>query len=597
MSRVASRIVRRGGVFQYRRRVPDDVRKLGGFDGKEIVQVSLRTADPVAARREAARQEELFERECARLRGVEIEPNRHVHQGGGMVLTDGYLKAIQDRYVAVGLAEDVRESLAAQSDPELQEFVDSRDDWLAPAYRADAEGNIIDKAGTDARRRLMEIEELRRSIAPFANYHARAFGAEPGSAEFTRIENTFIEAELKINEARRTRQPGMMFGEAYRPSDASGPRLKPESAWTLRKLSERYLQVTPSGPSWVHKVEVAVELFEQFLGKPMPISAITRDHIREFFEVLAICPQRASMRFPNLTLREAAEANRALPRPHPVIGANTIRDNHFAVIRKVFGYACGELGAITHDPTDRMKIKGATKRAGRTSHFETDELVELFKLPIFTGCRSTKRTQLPGNLKLDDHQFWTPLIMLFSGARPSEIAQLAVTDVKLKSEHPSISILTEYDPNDADDRPYVLAFKTENARRNVPLHPTLVELGFGRYVERIRKEGSERLFPDWKASQDPRKLYSGATWTRRFNEDLIPSITMKKPKPSIYSLRHTFKTQMAVCRVPPQFQDQVLGHAGPRMDPTYLKTIPIRELYAEVSKVTYPGLDLSHLTR
>lgn len=202
MSRVASRIVRRGGVFQYRRRVPDDVRKLGGFSGKEIVQVSLRTSDPVAARREAARQEGLFERECARLRGFEIEPTPPINQGVGMVLTDAYLKAIQDRYVAVGLAEDVRETLAAQSDPELQEYLDSRDDWLAPAYRADADGNIIDKAGTDARRRLIEIEELRRNIAPFASHHAGAFGAVPGSVEFTRIENAFIEAELKIIEAR-----------------------------------------------------------------------------------------------------------------------------------------------------------------------------------------------------------------------------------------------------------------------------------------------------------------------------------------------------------------------------------------------------------
>jgi integrase len=200
-------------------------------------------------------------------------------------------------------------------------------------------------------------------------------------------------------------------------------------------------------------------------------------------------------------------------------------------------------------------------------------------------------------VRLDDHQFWTPLIMLFSGARPSEIAQLAVTDVKLGRDHPHISILTEYDPDDPNDRPYVLAYKTENARRTVPLHPQLIELGFASYVERMRKEGHERLFPHWRASNDPRKLYSGATWVRRFNDKCVPAITKKKPKPSIYSLRHTFKTQMAICRVPPQFQDRVMGHAGPGMDPTYLKTIPIRELYAEIEKVRYVGLDLSGLRR
>lgn len=597
MSRVASRIVRRGGVYQYRRRVPDDVRKLGGFNGKEIYQVSLRTGDPVAARHEAAKREAWFERECARLRGVEIAPPAANDPGEGMVLTDTYLKALQDRYVARALADDVREDFRAQTDPELRDWIEYRDDWMVPAYRVDAQGRVIDPQGAKARHRQRELEEIRRRIRPDVTYQAKRFGVVEGSEEFNRIEIAYIEAERRILTGRRERSSETMFGESYRPADAAGPPIKVESAWTLRKLADRYLEVTPTGGSWRHKVDKGVELFEQFLAKPMPISAITRDHIREFVELLANSPQRSAMRFPGVGLRDAAKANKARPRPYPMIGANTIRDNHFAVLRVLFGYACGELGAIPYDPTERIKIKGATKKGGRSSHFETDELVELFKLPLFTGCRSLIRTTHPGNLKLDDHQFWTPLLMLFTGARPSEIAQLAVTDVKLKGEHPYISILTEYDPNDPEDRPYVLAYKTENARRNVPLHPTLIELGFGRYAERVRKEGHERLFPEWKASNDPRKLYSGATWVRRFNDKCVPAVTSKKPKPSIYSLRHTFKTQMAVCRVPPQFQDKVMGHAGPRMDPTYLKAIPIRELYAEVSKVTYPGLDLTHLAR
>lgn len=597
MAKVASRITRRGGVFQYRRRVPDDVRKLGGFDGREIFQVSLRTSDPVIARREAAKKEEWFELECARARGVELKPPAANDPGEGMVLTDSYLKALQDRYVARALAEDRREAFRAQSDPELQDWIDHRDAWTHPAYVADAQGRIINPEATEARHRQREVDEIRRFVSPDVSYQAKKFGVEPGSEEYSRIEDTFIEAERRILAGRRARTSGTMFGDAYRPEDAAGAAIKAESTWTLRKLAERYLEVTASGGSWQHKVDKAVELFEQFLGKPTPISAITRDHMREFFELLGSCPQRSALRFPGMTLREAVQANKARARPYPVIGANTIRDNHFAVLRVLFGYACGELGAIPHDPTERIKIRGATKKAGRSSHFESHELVELFNLPTFTGCQSPERTTRPGNFKLNDHRFWTPLIMLFTGARPSEIAQLAVSDVKLKGEHPHINILTEYDADDPEDRPYVLAYKTSSARRDVPLHPTLIELGFGRFVERIREEGHERLFPDWKASADPRKLYSGATWVRRFNEKLVPAITKKKPKPSIYSLRHTFKTQMAVCKVPPQFQDHVMGHAGPRMDPFYLKNIPIRELYSEVSKIVYPGLDLSHLSR
>jgi integrase len=597
MSKVASRIIRRGGVYQFRRRVPGDVRERGAFGGKEIIQISLRTSDLVAARREAAKLDEWFEGECASARGVEPAPAR-TGPAGGMVLSDAYLKAIQDRYVAVALADDVQERLAAQADPNLHELIEERDLWMAPTYSADAAGNIIDKEGSDASRREWLIRQFRRDVEPFARHHAKAFDVSPGSREYSLIESVFVEAELKILAERQARRPGEVFGEGYRPANLAEPRVKPESAWTMRKLAQRYLDVTPSGASWQHKVDIAIDLFEEFLGRPTPIAQITRDHVREFLELLAVSPQRSKLRFPKLGLREAVEANRLRkPRPYPAIGSNTIRDNHFAVLRVLFGYACGDLGAIPYDPTERVKVKGATKKGGRSAHFELDELVQLFRLPVYTGHRSASRLFEPGNEKLDNHEFWTPLIMLFTGARPSEIAQLAVTDVKLKSETPSISILTEYDPHDPGDRPYVLAFKTENARRNVPLHPALIKLGFAEFVERTRKAGHERLFPEWKAASDPRKLYSGATWVRRFNEKTVPLVTNKKPKPTIYSLRHTFKTQMAICRVPPQFQDQIMGHAGPRMDPTYLKAIPIRELYAEAAKVEYPGLDLDHLRR
>jgi integrase len=577
--------------------VPDDIRKLGGFGGKEIVQVSLRTADPITARQEMAKRDAWFERECARLRGVEIAPAAANDASGGLVLTDTYLRAFQDRYVARALADDVGEGFRAQSDSSLRDWIEDRDAWAIPSHRVDAEGNVVDPEGTRARQRASELEEIRRRVRPDVTFQAKKFGVAEGSEDFSRIEATLVEAEDRILEGRRARAPGVMFGGGYRPADAVGPAIKTESAWTLRKLADDYLAYTKPGDSWRHKVDKGVELFEQYLGRPTPISAITRDQVRDFLVLLGDSPQRATMRFPKMSLPEAVSANKARPRPYPLMGANTIRDNHFAVLRALFGHACGHLDALTSDPTERVKIKGSTKKGARRSHFETDELDALFKLPIFTGCRSPRRTTVAGNFKLNDHQFWTPLIMLFSGARPSEIAQLAVSDVKLKREHPYISILTEYDPNDPEDRPYVLAYKTENARRNVPLHPTLIALGFGAYVERMQQEGHERLFPEWKVSSDPRKLYSAATWARRFNEKCVPAVTNKKPKPSIYSLRHTFKTQMAVCRVPPQFQDQVMGHEGPRMDPTYLRAIPVRELYEEISKVTYPGLDLSHLAR
>jgi len=74
--------------------------------------------------------------------------------------------------------------------------------------------------------------------------------------------------------------------------------------------------------------------------------------------------------------------------------------------------------------------------------------------------------------------------MLFSGARPNEIAQLLVTDLKRTPKG------TWYlDLDDEDGK----ALKTETSRRRVPLHPELIRLGFVAFVEERRKAAGPRL--------------------------------------------------------------------------------------------------------
>lgn len=591
MAKVPSRIVLRGGVYQYRRRVPDDVRALGGFQGREIFQISLRTGDVTEARARAVEQERSFERQCGLIRGAPSHQSSAINKEPAEgVVTLAYLKSMRDQYVASALADDIDEALRARFDPALAERIAERDDHLAPASAALPDGRVVSHTSS-------EESYFRGRIAGDLQWIASKVNAAPGTIEHRQIEATLMEAEAAVLEHRRARRPGSMFGSGFVAADAVGPRVRPEATWTLRTLSKKYLAAVPGGASWEHKVATAVSAFEQYLGRQLPISEINRRHIREFVELLSTAPQRIAQRFPGLSLVQAVEANQLRTKPFPTISPNTVRDHYFAVLRALFGYACGELDILPADPTERVRVRGAAKRSRRSTLFEMHELNALFAQPLFVGCQSAARTLVPGAFKVDDHQFWTPLLMLFSGIRPSEIAQLAVSDVRLNISHPNISILTEYDEADPGERPYVLAFKTENARRDVPLHPALLELGFAEYVNNHRRQGHERLFPLWTASADPRKLYSGATWIRRINEKVIPLISSRHPRPSIYSLRHTFKTQMAIDRVPVQIQDQVMGHARPGMDASYLKTMPMHVIWSAVSQVNYVGLDLDALQR
>ena len=75
--------------------------------------------------------------------------------------------------------------------------------------------------------------------------------------------------------------------------------------------------------------------------------------------------------------------------------------------------------------------------------------------------------------------YWLPLLGLYSGTRLEELGGLMVADVALEDGVHYLRI----DDNAAR------RVKTKSSRRRVPLHPVWIELGFLRYVERLRAAG------------------------------------------------------------------------------------------------------------
>lgn len=591
MARAPAHITRRSGVYIYRRRVPDDVRDSGFFDGKSHYQVSLRTSDLNEAKGKALPLGIRFDAEVANLRAGSIKAPI-LTSGEQRVLTDEALESIQAKWWSSTIKRDREKRLMAEADPggEWADRMASDDDHL----HFDV-ARLMDPA--KGREALLQMKaRLKVEWADFIAVDARRWGASPGSSDYRRIEEAIVDAQIDALKSIYL----AWLGQEPEPTSQRVQRgltrnLKPQSSWTLSQLAVHVLEVQPKGESWRHKVlEQVVPLFVSHLGEPRPISGISSSDVRSFLEAMRQCPTNATQRFPERSLAEAIQLNRARPKPYPNVSANTIRDTHFAVLRALFGYAVSQEWLVA-SPAERIKVTGATKKGGSRPSFKMEELQALFTMPVFTGCKSHAQFGTPGEVLLDDHRYWTPLLMLFTGARPSELGQLAVADIKLSGQTPYISILTEYDPDDPEDRTFYLTCKTANARREVPLHPKLVELGFDRYVLRMQERGHARLFPEWKAPSDPRKLYSGASWIRRFNEKIIRSCSQRHPRPTFYSLRHTFKVAMVRQGIHAAIQNQMLGHANAGMDAYYFDAVPLDELHAQISRVEYKHLDLGHL--
>jgi integrase len=113
--------------------------------------------------------------------------------------------------------------------------------------------------------------------------------------------------------------------------------------------------------------------------------------------------------------------------------------------------------------------------------------------------------------------------------------------------------------------------KNRSSRRNVPLHPMIIEAGFLTWVK-AREDGP--LFPGTSSAAG--KRYS--RWARKLVAD--------KSK-VFHSWRHTVKDRMRAARVPDVEQRAILGHAGNGVADAYGLGYPLKVLAEAVAKITY----------
>lgn len=191
-----------------------------------------------------------------------------------------------------------------------------------------------------------------------------------------------------------------------------------------------------------------------------------------------------------------------------------------------------------------------------------------------------------------DHRYWVPLVMLYSGARPAEIAQLAISDVRQDHGH-WIMDITE--TSDDDDDESVKSVKTEGSRRVVPVHKELVKLGFLDYHAEMKKAGQSRLFPLAERNSRGQMI---ADYSREFGRYLT-RIGLKKGRGvSLYSFRHgAFDALRRAGYMDEQF-NFIFGHvSGNKVTRGYgvLAQGMIEHRVELINAIAYPDLKLDHL--
>jgi integrase len=198
---------------------------------------------------------------------------------------------------------------------------------------------------------------------------------------------------------------------------------------------------------------------------------------------------------------------------------------------------CHEEGWMAKLPTKGLRVRDPIANRDKRRTFTLAELQRVFGPGWKRECKG------------DDHKFLCGRLLLATGARAEEIAQLRIEDVRIEKRLVSIRITDEYPEQ---------RLKNTASRRVVPLH-SVVAPSFRRYVCQVEREGHEWVFHRW--SRTPTQPRSSPIVTT-FGVYLRKKCGITDRRVVLHSLRHTVKQLLQEAGAPDSLISDLLGHAG-----------------------------------
>lgn len=592
-----AKMMRRGnsGVFYARIYIPVELMDHFGVEDKKI---SLKTRDEAAAKvafnREKVKWDETFQ--DIRLRRTLTE--------------DDKAAAVWHHYEATLQRDDQkRRAMPTNADMEAEAGRVWRRIDMGEIHSGDFVGlingyadlELMKRARTDdANLRARRLAALKRDLASgetrFIEPAVQGFIADNrllvdyGSDEWRELCSLMTRAEIEGLQRTLERDQGNYSGVPTDPIFKPGTGKTRESAAPGESIMEVFSTYERENPNNISADTLTqarrdVGTFVDHVGGTCPVHRIDKKAVREWKALLMKYPVKATetKAFAGMKIGQIVKHNETVGKP-------TLTPRTVNRYLSSLGAFCSWLvnhGYLDQNPTDGMSL--AKDRKKKTFPFTTNQMNTLFKSPLFTGCQSAnewRNVAKPGNVLIRDHRYWVPLIMLYSGARPAEIAQLAISDVRQEHGHWIMHITTEGDGDKS--------VKTDGSMRVVPVHPELVKLGFLDYHTGMTTAGQTRLFPLAERNARGQMI---ADFSREFGRYLT-RLGMKTGRGlSLYSFRHGATDALRRAGYLDEEFGFILGHAKASTTGIYgiLPQGMLKQRVELVNAIAYPDLNLSHL--
>ena len=354
---------------------------------------------------------------------------------------------------------------------------------------------------------------------------------------------------------------------------------KVEKSKLIREVVDEFLVLRKGtiGEKMLSEYRVLTDEFIEIIGN-IPVSSLSKDTIRTYIKIQTQLPinRRKNPKYRDLSIDEIMKLKDVKPQ-------SRVNVNKFLTRLTTFMRFGVSQGYIKENYIDGMKIPiSKTEERKRREPFSPEDLVKILHPKTYLGWTidfgKTTKSNKPDVVKYQNPFYWSFCIGILSGMRTNEISQLLIGDI-IKKENVWMFSIDETEGK---------SVKTASSIRKVPVHPTLISLGFIDYVKIIKSKGVDRVFPELTKQRDG---YSQKI-SQHYNEKFLPSIGVwKKQVKVLYSTRHTFINRCYNKGVDRDIIKSIVGHEPDfTMDVYGGNPFTPKQLYQGISKVSYSNI-------
>lgn len=350
----------------------------------------------------------------------------------------------------------------------------------------------------------------------------------------------------------------------------------------LRAQLEANIPIPQPKPGEPCTLEQGIVAFLNFKGDLSKGSLTTYEYRLNLFARLVGGPTKMLHDISKAACQKAAEDFRSMS-PHSskrspaksgkgIVSAGTVKDT-LTLWQGFFEWAIDSNRYIGENPIKKIPRPSASNNKRGAEAFRPDELQKIFRPENFSAMKRP-------------HQYWAPLIGLFTGARSNEVAQLRLSDFITIEGVRCINI--EHDPD--DEIPTQL--KNTASNRVLPLHPTLWAIGLQDYLDDLNELGADRLLPNLPADGNgKREKYL----SRDFNEGLLQELKIWRKRKKVFnSFRDTATSKLAAAKVHSAHIHDWTGHARQGTEGLhYIAPLTVPQQVENILPVLEFGVDFS----